>query len=215
MRVGRIEVAVEQSPVEVVHPRSDGRVPCHDRGHLWCHITWNMTCGASSYVLVAGDWSAARRPRYPADLGHQPVDQKHGGVVGVMSGVAPDEVVLGSRQVEVWGCGQSEVGEIDPLHVGAHVAEMSVHVQQLSIAQECHDLRKLSLDFGSFGGRVVFQPIRDRVFDVLAEQYEAARRSGKRFETGPHFTAGAGGVNGIDVGVFGRNGRRPGSIRQW
>ncbi|QIP40311.1 hypothetical protein G9444_3067 [Rhodococcus erythropolis] len=48
-------------------------------------------------------------------------------------------------------------------------------MQQLSIAQECHDLRKLSLDFGSFGGRVVFQPIRDRVFDVLAEQYEAAR----------------------------------------
>ena len=101
MRVGRVEVAVEQSPVEVVHSRSGGRVPDQDRGHLRCHITWDMTCGASSYVLVAGDWSAVFRSRHSADLGDQPVDQKHGGVVGVMGGMAPDEVMFGSRQVEV------------------------------------------------------------------------------------------------------------------
>ena len=87
MRVGRVEVAVEQSPVEVVHSRSGGRVPGQDRGHLRCHITWDMTCGASSYVLVAGDWSAVFRSRHSADLGDQPVDQKHGGVVGVMGGM--------------------------------------------------------------------------------------------------------------------------------
>jgi hypothetical protein len=98
---------------------------------------------------------------------------------------------------------------MDPLHVGADVAEVPVHVQQLPIPQERHDLGKLPLDCDGFVSRVLSQPVRDRVWDVFAEKHQAARGGGQRFETGPHGRGTAlGGDGGVDVGVFGGD-RRP------
>src|SRR5487761_1225398 len=119
----RVDVAAEQSPVEGVHLRGGRCVPGQDRGHNWRYVIWDVTRGALEYVLVAGDWAAAVRHRYPADVCHQPVDQSHGGVAGGMSGVAFGDVALGGRQVEMRRSNQPEVTEVDPLPVGTHVAE--------------------------------------------------------------------------------------------
>jgi hypothetical protein len=103
------------------------------------------------------------------------------------------------------------VGEIDPLPVGAHVAKVSVHVQQLPTVQELHDVRELPLDGGGLVCRVLAQPVQYRVRDVFAAQHEAARCGGQRFETGTHGRAAVeGGDNRVDVGVFGRDRRTAG-----
>lgn len=82
-----MEVVVEQSPVEGVHPRSGGHMPGQYRGdHRW-HVIRYPASSALSYVLDEGEWTTTRRYLHAADIGYQPVDQSQGGVAGVMPDV--------------------------------------------------------------------------------------------------------------------------------
>ena len=94
-------IAAEQPPVEAVHSRGGRCVPGQDRGHGWWHVNWDVAAGALEYVFVAGGGAAGGWHRHPAYCGRQPIDQPHGGIVGVVCGVVLGEVVLGGRQVEM------------------------------------------------------------------------------------------------------------------
>lgn len=127
------------------------------------------------------------------------------------------EVLLGGRQEETRRRGQPEVGEVDLLAVGAHVAEVAVHVQQVAAPQERHDPRQLPLDRVGLPHPVAFvQPVIERIRDVLAEQHEAVCRGGQRLEAGTHgWMTAQRGHRRVDDDELVRDGGRPRSTRQW
>ncbi|WP_326564230.1 hypothetical protein [Micromonospora peucetia] len=60
--------------------------------------------------------------------------------------MVPDEVALSAGKVEPRRCGQPEIDEVDPTTIGARIAEVPVHMQQLAATQERHDFGQLLFD---------------------------------------------------------------------
>ena len=150
------------------------------------HVVRDVPVGAPLHVGVSGDRATRGRDRHSEDGRHDPVDQPHRGVAGVVADVAPDELMLVWPEVEVRRGGQSEVGQEDPVAVAADVGEVAVHVQQLARPQEGHDLVELLLEPRGPARRILAKPVAEWTRDVLEEQDEARRRRGQGLQSAAH-----------------------------
>ncbi|MEV0841777.1 hypothetical protein AB0I55_19745 [Actinocatenispora sera] len=208
--VGRAAAGAEQVPVEVVDRDRDRRVPLDQRRDLRRRADHPGTGGAAAQVVVARGRPVVGEHRHPAHVHDQPVDQLAQRVGDVVVAVGRHEVRLGRGQGEAGRDRQTQIHQVEPLAVGADVAEVRVEVQQPGIVEEAEVEAQPPLHHG--GGRgdrrrpgrePVEQPVGQAVRDVLQEQHDARRCRGGRLDPFAHRGGAVQELDrAVDVGEF-------------